>query len=75
MMLDFTVNGREVDEAYCGCGGRLRHVEPSAAMIKKHACDRKDCCCVAIKCSTCKRRITFALAPRTRIGSDDDDAG
>lgn len=57
------VEGREVNEALCSCGGKWHDVEPTAAERRKHDCGRPHACCTAAaQCDKCGTRILFKLA-------------
>jgi len=51
-------NGREIDKAFCSCGGEFHEVETTKEEEKKRGCS---CCVAAIQCDKCKTRILFDL--------------
>lgn len=55
------INGREIHEIICSCGGKVEFVDTTAEEDTKYGCPRKNCCARAIECSSCHTRIVFSL--------------
>jgi hypothetical protein len=60
-MEDFIFKNRDVENAFCSCGGKFHSVEPTEQEEKKYGCSSKKCCVAAIQCDKCNTRVTFEL--------------
>ena len=55
------MNGRDVANINCSCGGEVHESDPSEEEEGKYGCGRSACCVSAMQCDKCGTRFVFNL--------------
>lgn len=59
--MEMELDGREVREIHCSCGGTYESQEATDMEEKNFGCRRKGCCVRVIQCGKCGTRLVFKL--------------